>query len=108
MTDDQIFEAIQEEASELPPEPHGLTSEAAIVAQSKDPVDYTELDWHITNLPARQGKPDSECELGSCENDATHYVQFLSGSLFFGCETHVDELLKMRVAKKKKVFDSKA
>jgi hypothetical protein len=111
-TDDHIIAALQEEADaaargETEQLPSWLTPESAIVAQSKDPEDYTELDWHITNRPARQGKPDSECELGSCESEASHYVEFLSGTLFFGCEDHVDELLKLRVAKKKKVFEGK-
>lgn len=49
----------------------------------------------------------TEQDLGSCTSDITHYCTFLSGALFFGCEPHVDELLKMRVAQKKKVSRGK-
>lgn len=105
LTDEEIMQAVQEEAADREPETLGLTPEADLIAQSKDPVDYTELDWHVFNPPARQGKPDSECELGSCVSEATHYCTFLSGALFFGCRKHVDKLIGMQVAKKKKVFE---
>ena len=106
LTDEEIFEALQEEAGELPPElPGGITLEASIVAQRVEIADMTELELHVLNQPCRYSKPDEECELGSCENDASHYVEFLSGTLFFGCEQHIDELVSMRVAKKKKIFE---
>lgn len=108
LTDEQILDLIQEDAEPLPELPGELTEEAAIVAQSKDPVHYTELEWHVVSPPGRQGKPDTECELGSCQRDATHFCEMLSGSLFFGCASHVDTLIKMRVAHKKRKFDSKA
>jgi hypothetical protein len=91
--DAMITESMAEEVADREPQrPGGLTPEAEIVAQSKDPVDFSELDWHITSPQANPGKPDSECELGSCEGEATHHVELLSSKLFFGCSTHVDEL----------------
>lgn len=106
MSDEQIFDLIREDLDEQPPESAGgLTEEAEIIAQSKDPVDFTELDWHIVNRPTNQGKPDNECEIGSCEKEATHHCEFLSGALFFGCENHVDEMIKLSVAKKKRKFE---
>lgn len=105
ITDEEIFETLQEEAAELPDLPCSITPEAAIVAQDADPVDMTELQWEVFNPATGHGKPESECTLGSCENEATHCCTLLSGKLWFGCESHVDELLKMRVAKKKKVFE---
>ena len=106
LTDEEIMQALQEEAAELPPElPRGITLEASVIAQRVEIADMTELELHVLNSPVRQDKPDSECELGSCENDATYYCTFLSGTLFFGCAAHVDELVSMGVAKKKKVFE---
>ena len=106
LSDDAILALIQNDTEPLTEFP-GLTEEAAIVAQSKDPVDYTELDWHVFNPPSRQGKPDSQCELGSCQRKTTHYCELLSGTLFFGCAKHVNALIKMRVASKKRKFDSR-
>ena len=100
MTNTDIYEDIDE----MPPEPR-MTEEAAIIAQSKDPVDYTELDWEVVNPSSATGKDFDECELHSCKKEISHYVEFLSGRMFFGCEQHVDELVKMQVARKKQKFE---
>ena len=64
MNDEAILALIQEDTESLTELP-GLTEEASIIAQSKDPKDFTEMDWHIFNPRGRQGKPDDQCELGS-------------------------------------------
>lgn len=88
---------------DLPPEP-AMAEEAALIAQSKDPTEYTELEWHIINPPGQRSKTYRECDLGSCQSPYTHHVELLSGKMFFGCEQHVDELIGLRVAGKKGSF----
>ena len=103
MNDDMIFEAMAEEAAEREPErPGGMTPEAEIIAQSKDPAEFTELEWEIVNPSSGNGKGWHECELGSCEKPITHYLTLLSWRTFFGCEEHVDELVKLKVTRKAK------
>ncbi len=105
MNDEEIFQALREELESKQEDwPGGLTPEAELVGQSVDPEEATELEWHIMD-PHRGIKPDSECDLGSCRSLPTYYVELLSGRLFFGCEEHVDELIGMKVAKKKKKFE---
>jgi len=108
VNDDELIAAIQEDPEEQPELPGGMTEEAAIVAQSKDPEDFTELDWHIVNPPAARESPYGECDLGSCEKPPTHYCEMLSGRIFFGCAYHVERLIKMGVAKKKQKFEVRA
>jgi hypothetical protein len=106
MNDQELFEAMAEEATENETKlPFDLTPEFELIAQQVDPAEMNELDLHIVSPQANPGKPDSECDLGSCESEATHHVELLSGKLFFGCSTHVDELVKLRVAKKKRKFE---
>lgn len=107
MNDDAIFEAVQEEAAEnTPATPYDLTPEFEIIAQQVDPAEMNELELHICNPPGPRESPYGECELGSCKKPPSHYVEMLSGRIFFGCEEHVDNLIKMRVAMKKRVFET--
>lgn len=106
MNDDAIFEAVQEEAAENPAKPYDMTPEFEVIAQSKDPADFTELEWEIVDPSNANGKGWDECELGSCEKEISHFITLLSGRTFFGCEEHVDELVKLKVTKlKKQKFD---
>jgi hypothetical protein len=107
VNDDELRAALAEDPDEPPNWPGGLTPEAAFIAQAKDPEGFTELEWHIVSPPSARESPYGECDLGSCAHQPTHYVELLSGQLFFGCIVHCNKLIKMGIVRNKRKFESR-